>query len=107
MIWGGSSSVEANAIQLAVAARYEVISAASLRNFDLVKKFGAGRVFDYSSPALISDIIAAFKGKKCAGAFAIRRAALSPAFDIISQIEGKKIVISANGPAKDVLLEPR
>ncbi len=44
-----STSVGSNAIQLAVAAGYEVITTSSPRNFDYVKKLGASQVFDYNS----------------------------------------------------------
>jgi NADPH:quinone reductase-like Zn-dependent oxidoreductase len=41
LVWGGSTSVGSNAIQLAVAAGYEVFTTASPKNFDYVKKLGA------------------------------------------------------------------
>ncbi len=41
LIWGGSTSVGANAIQLSIAAGYEVITTCSPRNFDFVKRLGA------------------------------------------------------------------
>ena len=68
LIWGGASSVGSNGIQLAVAAGYEVITTASPKNFEYVKKLGATQVFDYNSPSVVEDIVAAFKGKKSAGA---------------------------------------
>ncbi len=40
LVWGGSTSVGSNAIQLAVAAGYEVITTSSPRNFDYVTKLG-------------------------------------------------------------------
>ncbi|TVY52236.1 Dehydrogenase azaJ, partial [Lachnellula cervina] len=48
LIWGGSTSVGCNAIQLAVAAGYEVITTASPKNFTLVKTLGATQAFDYN-----------------------------------------------------------
>ncbi|KAK9341949.1 hypothetical protein V1522DRAFT_442085 [Lipomyces starkeyi] len=67
LIWGGSTSVGSNAIQLAVAAGYEVITTASPSNFDYVKKLGASQVFDYNGKTIVDDLIHAFKGKKLAG----------------------------------------
>lgn len=58
LIWGGSTSVGSNAIQLAVAAGYKVITTCSPRNFPLVTSLGASYTFDYSSPTVISDILA-------------------------------------------------
>lgn len=70
LIWGGSTSVGSCAIQLAVAAGYEVISTASPHNFAYVKELGASQVFDYNSPSIKDDLVAAFKGKTTAGAVA-------------------------------------
>ncbi|KAI0845065.1 GroES-like protein [Daldinia vernicosa] len=68
IVWGGSSAVGSNAIQLAVNSGYEVITTASPKNFDYVKKLGASQVFDYSSPTIQDDLINALKGKTTAGA---------------------------------------
>ena len=68
LIWGGASSVGCNAIQLAVAAGYSVITTASPKNFELVKNLGASEVFDYHSPTVVDDVVAALKGKTSAGA---------------------------------------
>lgn len=46
LIWGGSTSVGSNVIQLAVAAGYDVITTASPRRFEYVKGLGASQVFD-------------------------------------------------------------
>jgi NADPH:quinone reductase-like Zn-dependent oxidoreductase len=40
LIWGGSTSVGCNAIQLAVGAGYEVITTASPKNFAMLKSWG-------------------------------------------------------------------
>ncbi|KAK9772984.1 putative Enoyl reductase (ER) domain-containing protein [Seiridium cardinale] len=70
LIWGGSTSVGSNAIQLAKAAGYEVITTASPANFDYVKKLGASQVFDYNSTSIKEDLVKAFQGKTAAGAVA-------------------------------------
>ncbi|KAL6236949.1 hypothetical protein BDW75DRAFT_229062 [Aspergillus navahoensis] len=71
IITGGASSVGSNAIQLAVAAGYEVISTSSPKNFDYVKGLGASRVFDYRSKALAKDLLSALRGKELVGAYTI------------------------------------
>ncbi|KAI1402908.1 GroES-like protein [Hypoxylon fuscum] len=68
IVWGGASCVGSNAIQLLVNAGYEVITTASPKNFDYVKKLGASQVFDYKSPTVQEDLIAALKGKTTGGA---------------------------------------
>ncbi|PSR82832.1 chaperonin 10-like protein [Coniella lustricola] len=70
LIWGGSTSMASCAIQLAVAAGYEVITTASPHNFDYVKKLGASQVFDYNDPHIRDQLLAAFKDKTTAGAVA-------------------------------------
>jgi len=63
LIWGRSTRVGSNAIQLAVAAGYELISMPSPRNFDYVKGLGASQVFGYNSPTAVKDIVSALTGK--------------------------------------------
>lgn len=70
LIWGGSTSVGSNAIQLAVAAGYEVVTTASPHNFEYCRGLGASQVFDYGSPAVRDELVAAFEGKVVAGAVA-------------------------------------
>ncbi|KAL5333797.1 chaperonin 10-like protein [Aspergillus crustosus] len=105
LIWAGSSSVGSNAIQLAVAAGYDVISTASPRNFDYVKSLGASQVFDYHSPTIIDEVVAAFTGKKSVGALAIGSASERPAGEIISRVSGRKFVSLANPPSIGALPE--
>ncbi|KAF4968343.1 hypothetical protein FSARC_4289 [Fusarium sarcochroum] len=70
LVWGGSTSVGCNMIQLAKAAGFEVITTASPRNFDYLKKLGASQVFDYNSSTIKEDLLATVKGKIVAGAIA-------------------------------------
>ncbi len=96
LVWGGASSVGSNAIQLAVAAGYEVISTASPKNFEKVQKLGASHVFDYHSPAVVEDLINVVKGKTTAGAFdAIGGLAWAPTVEFIQKTEGVKFVATA------------
>ena len=94
LIWGGASSVGCNAIQLAVAAGYSVITTASPKNFALVKQLGASAVFDYNSPTVVDDIVAAFKGTTSAGALdCVGGPAWTACPSILSQVtEGNKFV---------------
>ncbi|KAH6679833.1 zinc-binding oxidoreductase-like protein CipB [Halenospora varia] len=61
LIWGGSSSCGASAIQLAVAAGMTVATTAGTANHDLVKSLGATYAFDYKSPTVIADILKVLK----------------------------------------------
>ncbi|KAK8040885.1 hypothetical protein PG994_013892 [Apiospora phragmitis] len=69
LVWGGSSSVGTAAIQLAVAAGYEVVSTASPRNFDLLKSLGARAVLDYSDKDLVQNLVAELKKGELAGVY--------------------------------------
>lgn len=98
LVWGGSSSVGSNAIQLAVAAGYEVITTASPKNFDYVRRLGATEVFDYRSKTIAQDIIEALKGKQSAGAIAIGDRSVETCIDIIAASKGKQFVAQASVP---------
>ncbi|OUE24172.1 zinc-binding alcohol dehydrogenase family protein [Clavibacter michiganensis] len=84
VVWGGSTSVGMNAIQLAVAAGYDVVTTASPRNHDLVRSLGASRAFDYRSATAVRDITAhlAEGGRRVAGVLAIGTGSGAPAVDI-------------------------
>jgi NADPH:quinone reductase-like Zn-dependent oxidoreductase len=101
LIWGGSTSVGTNAIQLAVAAGYDVITTCSPRNFELVKKLGAKEVFDYNSKTVVNDIVLAFKDRTSAGAFAIGNNSVERCLDIVHQCRGERKIIIATLPLPD------
>ncbi|KAI1087096.1 GroES-like protein [Rostrohypoxylon terebratum] len=85
IITGGSSSVGANAIQLAVSAGYKVLSTSSPKNFSFVKRLGATHVFDYNSKTLESDFLAALKGDTLVGAYAIGDGAVEVCMGVLSR----------------------
>lgn len=96
LVWGGSTSVGSNAIQLAVAAGYEVITTASPRNFDYVKKLGASQVLDYRKDTVVKDIIKAFDGKILAGAIAFGTGSSDTCLDIVHGCKGNKFIATAS-----------
>jgi NADPH:quinone reductase-like Zn-dependent oxidoreductase len=98
LVWGGSTSVGSNAIQLAVAAGYEVIATASPRNFDYVRKLGASRAFDYNDDNVVPKLIDAFAGKTLAGAIAIGRTSARACVDVVHGCKGRKFVSIATYP---------
>ncbi len=98
LVWGGATSVGCNAIQLAVAAGYEVFATASPHNFDYLKSLGAAQVFDYRSRSVVADIIAALKGRTVAGALNMGSGMLGACFEILHASEGEKFVAQAAGP---------
>lgn len=71
LVWGASTSVGCNAVQLVKAAGYEVVATASSRNFEYVKQLGASHVFDYKAAKTPQAIIDLLRGTNCAGALAV------------------------------------
>lgn len=98
LVWGGATSVGANAIQLAVAAGYDVITTASPKNFEFVKQLGASAAFDYNAPSVVRDLIAAFDGKIIAGALAIGSTSLDACVDVVAASRGDKAVAMVSYP---------
>ena len=98
IIWGGSTSVGSNAIQLAAAAGYEVLTTSSPRNFDYCKRLGAAKVFDYNSPSVVRDIVRCLDGKTVAGALSIGSGAADKCFDVLGKCKGTKFVSMASYP---------
>lgn len=96
LVWGGASSVGLNAIQLAVAAGYEVVTTCSPKNFEYVKTFGSTHVFDYNSPSVMSDLVRAVKGKTTVGAFdTVGGSGHAGSVEFVQRTEGVKFVATA------------
>ena len=96
LVWGGSSSVGVNAIQLALAAGYEVVTTASPKNFELLRGLGASETIDYNleSSTLLEQLIVAFEGRTLAGVLHTAGDASGPisaCADLFSRIEGNKL----------------
>lgn len=67
LIWGGSSAVGALAIQMVVAAGFDVATTASAHNLELLRSLGAKYVFDRNKSTIIDDITTALKGVEFGG----------------------------------------
>ncbi|MCJ1327619.1 hypothetical protein MMC10_004290 [Thelotrema lepadinum] len=100
LVWGGSTSVGCNAIQLAVAAGYDVFTTCSPRNFGLVKALGAAQAFDYSSPTVVADIVSALAACTVAGAYTVGTGSAEAALDILghTNVKGNKFIAMASFP---------
>lgn len=106
LVWGGSTSVGSNAIQLAVAAGYDVVTTASPRNFDYVTQLGASEVFDYNSLTVVEDVVAALRGRTVAGALAVATDSAGVCAEILHQCTGTKFVSIASPPVSFASLTP-
>ena len=96
IIWGGATSVGSNAIQLAAAAGYGVVTTASPKNFDYVRSLGAAHVFDYRSRDVVRDITEALRGKELAGALAIGAGSVRVLLDILPNCQGRRFIANCS-----------
>lgn len=78
VVWGGATAVGSNAIQLARAAGYRVITTASPKNHDRMRRLGADAVFDYRDPAAAARIVEAIGGSTVAGILAVAVGSAEP-----------------------------
>jgi NADPH:quinone reductase-like Zn-dependent oxidoreductase len=95
VVWGGSTSVGSNAIQLAAAAGYEVVTTASPRNHARALALGATRVFDYSSPTVVADVAAALRGKRVVGVLAVGTGSAGPSVAIAAATGSKRVSMAS------------
>jgi NADPH:quinone reductase-like Zn-dependent oxidoreductase len=95
LIWGGSTGVGSNAIQLARNAGYRVVATASPRNFDYLRSLGAAVSIDRNSPAAVDDLVAAIGEGPLAGSLAIGSGSLPKVMRVAARAPGAKRVSSA------------
>lgn len=98
LIWGGSTSVGGNAIQLAVAAGYDVVSTASPRNADAVRRLGARVVVDHGTATAVDEAVAALAGRQLAGALALGEGSAEACSAVLAASSGRRVVAVATGP---------
>ena len=97
LVWGGSSSVGCNAIQLAVASGYRCITVASPSNSGMLKSLGAEEVLDRSSPNIVSDVIKAMGSRHLAGTLHAT-GNIDDCFAVVTGCEGAKTVAATLMP---------
>ncbi|KAF2034021.1 oxidoreductase [Setomelanomma holmii] len=98
LVWGGSTSVGLNAIQLGVATGYEVIATSSPKNFKLLKSLGAREVFDYNDARVVEKIVSAMKERISAGAIAMGENSAVRCLDVLSRCQGDRRIAMATFP---------
>lgn len=99
IVWGGATSVGMNAIQLAVAAGYDVLTTCSPANDGVVRALGARASFDYRSATVVADLVGALGQSRCAGAVAIGAGAALACLDVVAAAGGKRTVAVVTPPA--------
>jgi len=107
LVWGGATSVGSNAIQLAVAAGYDVVTTCSPRNDAYVEELGASRSFDYRSPTVVADLTQALEGVMLAGAIAIGAGSGAPCAQVVGACTGRRFVSMASPPVSFDQVSPQ
>jgi NADPH:quinone reductase-like Zn-dependent oxidoreductase len=95
LVWGGSTGVGSNAIQLARNAGYRVVATASPRNFDYLHSLGADAAIDRNSPKAVDELVAAIGEGPLAGSLAIGNGSLPKVMRVAARAPGTKRVSSA------------
>ncbi|CAH0055987.1 unnamed protein product [Clonostachys solani] len=90
IIWGGSSSVGCCAIQLAVAAGYEVYTTASAHNHPLMRKLGATQAWDYRDAAVVKFMVNELTGKNLVGAVSIGKGAAEKCLEVLVKCKAER-----------------
>ena len=91
LVWGGSSSVGCNAVQLVVASGYECVAVASPRTFDLVRGLGASQVLDYGAADIVDQVVETLRGKTLAGAYHAK-GDIPACLAVVSRCDGRRFV---------------
>ncbi|KAK3678416.1 hypothetical protein LTR78_001713 [Recurvomyces mirabilis] len=105
VVWGGSSSVGALVIQLAVASGVKVVAVASSQNFDFCKKCGASEVYDYKKDSIVDDVV---NGVKSVGgdfvgvydAISLQDQSYDKVLPICEKLGGGVVPVVLGGPEK-------
>lgn len=95
VIWGGATGVGGNAIQLARAAGYRVLTTASPRNHERMRELGAEAVFDYHDADVVQQIVAAAAGSPVVGVLAIATGSAGPCVAIATATGAKKVAMAS------------
>lgn len=95
-VWGGSTGVGSNAIQLARGAGYRVVATSSPHNFDYLRSLGADAVVDRSSRSAVDELVAAVGDSPLAGTIAIGSGSLPPTVAVAARVPGSRRVVSSS-----------
>jgi NADPH:quinone reductase-like Zn-dependent oxidoreductase len=107
LVWGGSTGVGSNAIQLVRNAGYRVVATASPHNFDYLRSLGAAEVVDRRSRTAVREVVAAIGDGPLAGTLAIGSRSLAPTVAIAARTKGTKRVASAQAEMIVRMRSPR
>jgi len=104
LIWGASTSVGSNAVQLARGAGFRVVATCSPRNFGYVRSLGAAEAVDYHGGDAARRVIEAIGDHPLAGTLAIGRGSVPKTLTVAARTRGSKRIAAAQ-PALATRLE--
>jgi NADPH:quinone reductase-like Zn-dependent oxidoreductase len=105
VVWGGSTSVGTNAVQLARAAGYRVVTTASPRHHGTMRALGAEAVFDYHDDDVVASVVAATRGARVVGVVAIAVGAAEPCVEIAAKTGTRRVALTS--PSVSFYDQPR
>jgi NADPH:quinone reductase-like Zn-dependent oxidoreductase len=105
VVWGGSTSVGLNAVQLAVAAGYRVVTTASPANHALLHELGAAEAVDYRDAEVVAKVVAAVGGQPVVGVLAIATGSAEPCVAIAALTGAKRVALAS--PSVSFYDQPR
>lgn len=105
VVWGGTTSVGSNAVQLARAAGYRVVTTASARHHDTMRALGAEAVFDYRDDDVVSSVVAATQGARVVGVVAIAVGSAEPCVEIAARTGARRVALTS--PSVSFYDQPR
>jgi formyltetrahydrofolate deformylase len=103
VVWGGSTSVGMNAVQLARAAGYDVVSTASPRNAGLVRSLGADVVVDHNDPGAVDALVAGIAGRRVVGAVALGTTSAAACTAVLRRTGGTVLALASTPVSLDGL----
>lgn len=103
VIWGASTSVGSNAVQLAAAAGYRVLATASPRHHDRARALGAAAVVDYRSPTAVAELVHAAGGASVAGILAVGTGSAEPSVAVAAATGARRVTLASPSVSFDAL----
>ena len=95
LVWGASTSVGSNAVQLARASGFAVLATAGRKNHEFVHSLGAEMAFDYRDAEVDRRITHALRDRRLAGTIAIGKGSLTHALRVAHHSVGTRKIASA------------
>ncbi|MCS5497107.1 zinc-binding alcohol dehydrogenase family protein [Cnuibacter physcomitrellae] len=95
VVWGGSTSVGSNAIQLAAASGHRVATTASPRNHERMRALGADVVADYRDPSAVSQLGSALREDRVVGILAVGTGSARPAVALAAATGATRVALAS------------